>query len=309
MQGPKVIVDCDPGHDDVVALMLAGRLADLVGITTVSGNASVESTTRNALIAAQVFGLDVPVHAGSNEPLVAPKRHAEFIHGESGLDGPVLPPLEREHTSEDAVEYLLETTRANPGLWIVATGPLTNIARALRLRPEFARDIAGLSVMGGSLSFGNLTAVAEFNIWCDPEAAAIVFSSGASIRMVGLNVTHEVLVTREHIDAMASIGSSAGTFVAQLLNFFCSTYAEAFFGRHEAPLHDPCAVLAVTHPELFEWVERHVAVELYGEFTRGMTVVDQRELVSPRESTASVATGVDVDAFFDIVVGTLATYQ
>ncbi|NBT37641.1 MAG: ribonucleoside hydrolase, partial [Actinobacteria bacterium] len=195
---PKMIVDCDPGHDDAIALVVAAHFADLVGVTTVAGNAPITATTRNARIILDMIGSSVPLHQGAHRPLVAPPRHAAYVHGESGLDGADLPEPSRPADSENAIDYLIETCRATEGIWLVPTGPLTNIALALRAAPDLASRIAGISLMGGG-SFGNRSAAAEFNIWADPEAASVVFDYGHRLIMSGLDVTHRLQATPERI--------------------------------------------------------------------------------------------------------------
>jgi inosine-uridine nucleoside N-ribohydrolase len=170
----QMIVDCDPGHDDAIALVVAAKYANLVGVTTVAGNAPIAATTRNARIVLDMIGSSAPLHQGAHRPLVAPPRDAAYVHGESGLDGADLPAPSRAADSNDAVSYIIETCRATEGIWLAPTGPLTNIALALRSAPDLRDRIAGISLMGGG-TFGNRTTVAEFNIWADPEAAAMVF--------------------------------------------------------------------------------------------------------------------------------------
>ncbi len=291
MNAPAVILDCDPGHDDFFAILLAQRFTELRGITTVVGNTSIQNATRNACIAADVCGFTGPIVAGSAWPLVGQPHYAEHIHGASGLDGPALPEIIRPATEGDAASFLL--AEAGPDTWIVATGPLTNLALAMRSDPGLAGRVAGISIMGGSTSFGNVTPAAEFNIWHDPEAASIVFSSGAAIRMLGLNVTHTVLVDRGYTDRLAALGSSAGSFSSQLLGAYLNSYDRISGKPGSAPLHDPCALLAVSHPDLFGFVAAHVDVELDGELTRGMTVVDQRELADLESPNAQVAVTAD----------------
>lgn len=301
-----ILVDCDPGHDDALALLVAARRAELVAVTTVSGNAPLKSTLRNALVTLQVAGIEVPVHAGADRPLVQPPRHAAFIHGDSGLDGPELPTLEREPSDVPAVRAILDAAERYDGLWLVATGPLTNVALALRQEPGLAQRLRGISVMGGSFSAGNVTAVAEFNIWADPEAAAIVFDAGAPLLMAGLDVTHQLQIDEARIARIRAQGGAAATFSADLLTYYGRAYQRAFGGAAAGPLHDPCAVLAVTDPELFRVEERHVAVELTGTHTRGMTVVDRRGGGRGATANAQVLTHVDHERAFDAVLDAVA---
>jgi inosine-uridine nucleoside N-ribohydrolase len=304
---PRIILDCDPGHDDALAMLLAGRQCEVVGITTVSGNAPLELTTRNALIISQILDLDIPVHAGVARPLVAEPRHAAYIHGESGLEGPELPELARAATSHDAVRFIVHTVRTQDDLWLVATGPLTNVALALREEPDLAGKLAGISIMGGSSSFGNVTPTAEFNIWADPEAAAIVFASGAKLFMCGLNVTHQFTVDEAFIAQAWVAGNRVGTFVAELLTYYTASYAKTS-GKYKGPLHDPCAVLAITHPELFTFKPRPVSVELTGQFTRGMTVTDEREHMGPAVANVQVAYRIDRERGLELLLEAIRRY-
>jgi inosine-uridine nucleoside N-ribohydrolase len=303
----RVLVDCDPGHDDAIALVLAARHTDLVGITTVAGNAPLERTTANALAVTEMIGVDVPVHAGASRPLLAPLRTAEVIHGQSGLDGADLPTPSRGPASSDAVGYLIETVRAEEGLWLVAVGPLTNVALALRHAPELADRLAGISLMGGSATFGNRTAVAEFNIWADPEAAAIVFESGARIVMSGLNLTLQLLATPERRDALRATGTRTGATLADLLTFYARAYTK-YRGFAGPAVHDACAVLALTHPELVRGEDAHVVIETDGTHTRGMTVVDRRPLAEPPPATVHVLETIAAHEAFAVIVEAAARF-
>ena len=298
-------IDCDPGHDDVVAILMASRFADIVGISTVAGNAPITATTHNALITTQLFDLDVPVHQGCDRPLVRPPVFAANIHGTSGLAGPVLPALTRDPSTEHGVLALLEASHLHRGMWVVPTGPLTNIALALRLDPTLIERIAGISLMGGGPTFGNTTPWAEFNIWADPEAASIVFSCGADIMMCGLNVTHEVLVSVDDAEATRAVGGERSEFLADVLTHFATAYKDVFFADALGPLHDPCAVLALTHPGLFSFERMHVDIELSGSYTRGMTVVDQRGVKGGSTPNVAVATNVRANAVRQLIIETL----
>ncbi len=305
-----MILDCDPGHDDAVAMIVAARFGDLRGVTTVAGNAPLDRTTHNALVIRELLGVDVPVHSGRERPLVAEPRPAEFVHGVSGLDGADLPTPSRPLDGTDAVEFIVETCRAEEGVWLVPTGPLTNIAVVLRHAPDVAGRIAGISLMGGG-TFGNRTATAEFNIWADPEAAAIVFGYGGPLVMAGLDVTHRFQATPVRIARVESIGGQLAEVLTGLFTFFSSMYLQ----RHDegalggAAVHDPLAVLAVTHPDLFESAEHHVAVETIGELTRGSTVIDRRLLVERPAANCRVLLDVDDAAAFDLVVDAIAHFS
>lgn len=309
MGRPRVLIDCDPGHDDAIAILLAARHAEIVGITTVSGNASVAATTANALLVTQILGIEAPVHAGAARPLLAPVRWAADVHGESGLDGPVRPALLRTQASDDAVGFLLEATRREEGLWLVATGPLTNVALALRTDAHLADRLAGITLMGGSAGSGNVTAVAEFNAWCDPEAAAIVFGAACPVWMSGLDLTHQVLVRPPLVERIRCLGSTVASFVADLFDFYLDAYAATHFGERAAPLHDPCAVLALTHPTFFERQAAPISVETTGRLTRGMTVLDRRpaggrrgSASADRASSTEWVHTADADAISELLV-------
>lgn len=306
---PRIVLDCDPGHDDALAIAVAGRHADLLGITTVAGNVPLPLTTRNTLAMVEVLGLDVPVHAGSPRPIVAEPRTAEFIHGSSGLDGPALPEHRRGVDSRDAVRFLVDTVRAHDDVWIVATGPLTNVALAMRSAPDIVERLGGVAFMGGGTTFGNVTAAAEFNILVDPEAAAIVVGSGVELIMAGLNVTHGWMIDEAVTARIRERGGVAAGFCAALLDYYGDAYARAFSGRRAGPLHDPCAVLALTHPALFERQAYHVEVETQGVHTRGMTVVDQRGVHRSPTPNVHVLTRIDADAATELLIETLATYD
>jgi inosine-uridine nucleoside N-ribohydrolase len=303
-----MILDCDPGHDDAIAIIVAARHGDLLGITTVAGNAPLDRTTHNALVMRELLGIDVPVHSGAERPLIAEPRPAAFVHGESGLDGAELPTPTRPLDGRDAVEFIVETCRVHEGVWIVAVGPLTNIALALRAAPDLGGRVAGISLMGGG-TFGNRSAVAEFNIWADPEAAAAVFDYGGPLVMAGLDLTHQLIATPARIELVRRLPGRLAATLAGLLTFFSGTYRTRHDGALDgAPVHDPCAVLTLTHPDLVTSVPRHVAVETAGGLTRGMTVIDQRTLVDRPPPTCDVLTGIDADAAFAVILDAIAFY-
>ncbi|MDC3402411.1 nucleoside hydrolase [bacterium] len=307
---PRLLLDCDPGHDDAIAIVAAARYADLVGITTVAGNAPLERTTHNALVFRDLLGIDVPVHAGSPRPLVAELRAAAFVHGESGLDGADLPAPTTPLDSTDGVGFIIDTCRTVDDVWLVPVGPLTNIALALRTAPDIRQRIAGISLMGGG-TFGNRTPVGEFNIWADPEAAAIVFDYGGPLLMAGLDVTHQLQATPERITRIGQLAGELAGVLADLLGFFSDNYLT----RHDpgtmrgAAVHDPLAVLALTHPDLFARAARHVSVETQGGLTRGMTVIDERAITARLAPNCDVLTSVDHDAAFDLLIDAIAHFS
>ena len=296
-----MILDCDPGHDDAIAILLASRHTELLGVTTVSGNAPIEATTANAQVVLDLLGSDVPVHQGAPRPLVVPAFHADYVHGESGLDGADLPPPSRPPASRDAVGYLVDTCRATEGIWLVPTGPLTNIATALRVAPDLAHRIAGISLMGGG-RFGNRTAAAEFNIWCDPHAAAIVFEYGGPLIMSGLHLTHQFQATPERIARLRPIPGRLSRLLADLLDFFSHTYVSRHQGMRGAAVHDPTAVLALTHPELFTTSQVHVSVETTSELTRGLTLIDDRMLLERPAPNTTLLETIQAEPAFDLIV-------
>jgi inosine-uridine nucleoside N-ribohydrolase len=291
MTRPTIVLDCDPGIDDALALLVASRYANLLAITTVNGNVDVDKTTRNALAVAQLAGLAAEVHRGNAEPLVPNLIDAAHVHGANGL-GPVdidehlarAGHAPRTPAGHDAVGFLLEITRARRDIHLVAVGPLTNVAMAMRRDPDFASRLASLTIMGGSSIGGNVTAAGEFNIFVDPEAAAIVLDAGVRPRLVTLDVTTRVTVGQNEVAQLRAAATTTSRFVADALGEY----------QRVSALHDPCAVLAVTHPELFGFVGRRVDVELDGRHTRGMTIIDHR--LSARGRNHNVLVGTSVDA-------------
>jgi len=303
-----IILDCDPGHDDAIAIIVAARHTEVLGITTVAGNAPLSATTRNAIIVRDLVGLDAPVHAGANRPFLQEPKHADYVHGKSGMDGADLPEPSGPPASHDAVGFIIDTCREREGIWLVPTGPLTNIALALRAAPDLASRIAGISLMGGG-TFGNRTAAAEFNIWCDPEAAAVVFGYGGPLVMAGLDLTHQFQAVPQRIDMVRSVPGRLATVLADLLDFFSGTYRSRHHGIAGAAVHDPCAVMALTHPHLFQRRFAHVEIETTGHHTQGMTVIDQRDLKEVPEPNCDWLTGIDADAAWDVVVESIAHFS
>ena len=296
-----IILDCDPGHDDAIALLLAlaSPELELLGVTTTSGNQTLEKTTANALRVLERVGReDVPVASGADRPLARALVVAAHVHGESGLDGPALPPATTEPVSDDAIAFIAERTP----LTLVATGPLTNVARYLDAHGT--DGIERVVLMGGAIAEGNYTPAAEFNVWCDPEAAQRVFSSGLDLTMCGLDVTHKALLGPAVEERLRAAGR-IGTFVAEL-NVFFSRYHRETYGWDGAPIHDAVAVAHVIRPELLETRLRNVEVELESELTRGRTVVDLWNRTD-RAPNVHVAVDLDVDGFFELLVERIAS--
>ncbi len=312
------IIDCDPGHDDVMAILLGARTFDLRGITTVHGNASEEQTTRNARQTVEFAELtDIPIAAGMPRPLVRQPHYAPEVHGKTGLDGPDLPAPMVALDPRHAVDFILELSHTVPDLHLIPVGPLTNVAVALQRDPSLPARIKQISLMGGSLTYGNTTPTAEFNIWADAEAAHVVYSSGIPIKMLGLNVTRQVPATPEHRAKIRSIGTRTATIVADILDFYSEQLAR-LFGLPGGSMHDPLAVAALIDPEIVTFEPMHVAVELRGELTYGMTVCDARHLRSDYQGSqlhrgaapnVEVAVAVKPERFWELFLDTLATYR
>ncbi|MFB9904831.1 nucleoside hydrolase [Allokutzneria oryzae] len=311
-----IILDCDPGHDDALAILLAAAnpAIDLLAITTVAGNQTLARTTLNARRVCTVAGItDVPIAAGRSRPLcgdtapVGARIGGVEVHGESGLDGPHFGTPAVEVSTKDAVALMREILLSHKEpVTLVPTGPLTNVAVLLRDHPEVLPHIAEVVLMGGGHGIGNVTPVAEFNIYCDPEAADLVLTSGLPITLCGLNVTHQALATQEVCDRMARIGTPLATLCVELLTFFTSTY-KAIWGFPAPPLHDPVAVARLIDPATVLTRPAAVAIELTGEHTRGATVIDFHG-VTDRRPNAHVATTLDTDRFWDLIISAIASF-
>ena len=304
----KIILDCDPGHDDAVALLLAwgSPEIELAAVTTVMGNQTIEKVTRNALSVARVAGITgVPFAKGSHRPLVRALQTAEDIHGSSGLDGPVLPEPTIELDARHAVDLIIDTIMASePGeITLVPTGALTNIALAVRKEPRIVARVKQVVLMGGGFHVGNWSATSEFNIVIDPEAAHIVFNESWPLTMVGLDVTHEALATPKVAAAIAAVGTGPARFVGELLEFFAHSYKDQQ-GFDYPPVHDPCAVAFVIDPTVMEVRKVPLDVELTGTLTLGMTVADFRS-PAPDDCTTQVAMNLDHGKFWALVVDAL----
>ena len=311
----KILIDCDPGHDDAVAILYAARHLDLVGVSTTHGNNTIANVTRNAGSVLALGGIDVALAMGSAEPLVGGPLKGAEAHGSTGLDGAVLPAPARAPVDAHAVEFLIETARVHQGELVLAViGPATNVALAIEKEPRFAGWLREITVMGGSAGRGNIGAVVEYNVWCDPEAAAVLFGCGAPLRMVGYDITSVTGTNAADVSRLRSGGRVART-IGNLLAFYLARQEE-FFGLDIAPLHDVCAIVPYVMPELLEYRHCHVDVELAGKLTRGMTVCDFRtltdagmELRGGKAPNAYVAVGVQARALVDHVIQTLLEYS
>ncbi|MCQ4169447.1 MULTISPECIES: pyrimidine-specific ribonucleoside hydrolase RihA [Hafnia] len=300
-----IILDCDPGHDDAIALILAlaSPELELKAVTTSAGNQTPDKTLRNALrILTLLQRSDIPVAGGAVKPLMRELIIADNVHGESGLDGPDLPEPNFAPQTCNAVELIAQTLRASQQpVTVVATGPLTNIALLLTSHPELHAKISRIVIMGGAAMLGNWTPAAEFNIYVDPEAAEIVFQSGLPIVMAGLDVTHRAQIMSEDIERFRHLSNPVADVVADLLDFFMEYHKQEKWGFQGAPLHDPCTIAWLIKPEIFTCVDRWVGVETQGKYTQGMTVVDYYSLTANQPNT-TVMMDVDRQAFVDLLV-------
>ena len=305
-----VLIDCDPGHDDAVMLMLAvgsGRF-DIKAITTSAGNQTQAKTLTNALKIINLMGVDIPVYKGQEKPLFRDLIIADQVHGEMGLDGPVLPEPVQRPEAMLAVEAMAKIlSESAEKITLVPTGPLTNIALLLLIYPHLKPRIERISLMGGGAFRGNITPTAEFNIYVDPEAASVVFNSGVPITMCGLDVTHQALVFDKDIERFRAIGNQSGRVFAELMDFF------SIFYRSERPeldggaaLHDPCAIAWLIDPSMFTTKPCYVDVELTGTLTKGTTVVDFFDVLKKAPNVDFVY-GIDREQYIELIYKSVAT--
>jgi len=296
-----IILDCDPGIDDALAIAFAhGHPGlELKGITTVAGNVGLARTTENALAVAEFVGArNTPVAAGCATPLVRPALDARHVHGESGLGGAQLPPSTRIPVQAHAIDFIIDTVRAAPGeVTLVATGPLTNIAMAVRKEPRLTQWVKDFVIMGGSAGRGNVTPAAEYNMWADPEAAAAVFGAGWTVTVLGLDVTLKTGATAATLARMGELGSLGADLLLPALSQYQSTAEPG-----GPAVHDVCAVVYVAQPELFGLKAAQVQVETTGRLTSGMTVTD----FAATGHNALVAMTIDTEQFWDLTLGTYA---
>jgi inosine-uridine nucleoside N-ribohydrolase len=302
------ILDCDPGHDDAIALLLALASPEInvLGVTTVSGNQTLEKTTANAIRVLDHIGRrDVPVAAGANRPLVRERQTAAEVHGESGLDGPRLPPPSRTPEQAHAIDWIASTVMESPEpVTLIATGPLTNIALLVARYPELESRLPRIVLMGGAIGEGNTTPAAEFNIWVDPEAASRVFQSGVEVTMVGLDVTHRALMTPDHTQRLAAAGR-AGKLVADLYDFY-ARFHESRYGWDGAPVHDAVAVAHVIDPTLLTTTHCGVVIDTGPEPSRGRTHVDTRHAMGWAPS-CHAAVEIESDRFLELLITRIAS--
>jgi purine nucleosidase/pyrimidine-specific ribonucleoside hydrolase len=299
-----IILDCDPGHDDAVAILLAvsSPAINLLAVTTCFGNCSIEDATRNALRILTLAGAtDVPVGRGAGDPLVAPLELGNYVHGKSGLDGPEMPEPAFEVSELSAVELMHSIISVhNEPVTMVVTGPMTNMAQLLRSYPGDAKNISEVIFMGGSTERGNHTPSAEFNTFADPEALQEVVDSGLPIRMVGLNLTHQALAVPEVVERMMAMDHVIGKTCAEWMGFFGSSY-RAVWSFDSPPVHDPCTIAALIDPTLITWQKTFLAVELEGKWSRGETITDLHNRFE-FEPNAEVALTLDSTRYWNLVL-------
>jgi inosine-uridine nucleoside N-ribohydrolase len=301
-----ILIDCDPGHDDAIALLLALASPELeiLGVTTVAGNQTLDKTTANALRILEFAGrTEIDVAAGADRPLIRDPFVAAYVHGETGLDGPDLPPAQGSPVDRHAVDFLADRIRERNGeVTLVPTGPLTNVALMLALHPD--AQPARIVLMGGAVAEGNVTPAAEFNIWWDPEAAARVFASGIDLTMVGLDVTHKALFTPAHVGRLTG---RVGKMVTELLRFYDRFHSEVY-GFDGSPIHDAVAVAQALRSDLVETRFRNVEIDVESELCRGRTVVDLWRRTE-REPNAHVGVDIDADGFLELLVERINSLQ
>jgi inosine-uridine nucleoside N-ribohydrolase len=303
----KIVLDTDPGHDDAIALLLAlaSRELELLGVTTVAGNQTLEKTTANALKILEFVGrTDVPVHVGCERPLVREQWVAAYVHGESGLDGPSLPDPQAAPAEGHAIEFIARLVEEQDGVTLVPVGPLTNIGLLLARYPGIEERVDGIVLMGGAIAEGNVTPAAEFNIWADPEAAARVFASGLDVTMVGLDVTHRALMRPDHVERLRASGR-VGELVAELYDFYHGHH-QRMYGWEGSPVHDALAVAHVIRDDLVRTEARYVEVDVGPEPGRGRTYVDLWRRTG-NEANAHVGVDVDGPAFVEFLLERLAS--
>lgn len=310
MKKRKIILDCDPGHDDAIAMLMAAKhpQIDLLGITIVAGNQTLDKTLVNGLNVCQLLGIDVPVYAGMPQPLVRRQVVADNVHGESGLDGPVFSELTRKAEAKNGVQYIIDTLMESEGdITLVPVGPLTNIAVAMRMQPLIIPKIQEIVLMGGAYGTGNFTPSAEFNIFADPEAAKVVFTSGVPLVMMGLDLTNQTICTAEIIKRMEKVGNQASQLFSDIMNFTLKSQYECF-GLDGGPLHDATCIGYLICPEAFEMKEMSVEVDTNQGPCYGRTVCDEHDVLAQKPN-ANVGVNIDVSHFWDLVEACIRMYS
>ena len=310
MQKEKIILDCDPGHDDAVAIMLAAinPKIELLGITVVAGNQKLEKTVNNALKVCNHLNLDVPVYSGMSRPMIREQLIADDIHGETGLDGPKFEELKIKAEDKHAVNFIIETLmNSDEKITLVPTGPLTNIGMAIRFEPRIIEKINRIVLMGGSYQLGNMTPAAEFNILADPDAAHIVFSSGVKVVMMGLDLTRQASATKEVVEKIKSLNNKASKLFVDLMEFFAASQKNVF-GWSAPPVHDPTTIAYIIDPECIEVKPMFCEIELWSERSYGRTLCDYFGILK-KEPNVDVAVKLDFERFWNLIYENLKLYD
>ena len=310
MKKEKIILDCDPGHDDAVAIMLAGinPKIELLGITVVAGNQKLEKTVNNALKVCNHLNLNVPVYSGMSRPMIREQLIADDIHGETGLDGPKFEELKIKAEDKHAVNFIIDTLmNSDEKVTLVPTGPLTNIGMAIRFEPRIIEKINRIVLMGGSYQLGNMTPAAEFNILADPDAAHIVFSSGLKIVMMGLDLTRQASATKEVVEKIKSLNNKASKLFVDLMEFFAASQKNVY-GWSAPPVHDPTTIAYIIDPECIEVKPMFCEIELWSEKSYGRTLCDYFGILK-KEPNVDVAVKLDFDKFWNLVYENLKLYD
>lgn len=309
MKKRKIILDCDPGHDDAIAIMLAARhpAIDLLGITIVAGNQTLNKTLVNGLNVCQKLDINVPIHAGMPKPIMREQIVADNIHGESGLDGPKFAPLVRKAESKHAIQYIIDTLMNSDGdITLVPVGPLTNIAVAMRMQPAILLKIREIVLMGGAYGTGNFTPSAEFNIYADPEAARVVFTSGVPLVMMGLDLTNQTTCTADVISRMKKVGGPAGELFSDIMSFTLKTQYENY-GLAGGPVHDATCIGYLINPDAFKMQDMYVEIDVNNGPCYGRTVCDELG-VTGKQSNTKVGMTIHTKWFWDLVEACVRMY-
>jgi len=310
MTKEKIILDVDPGHDDAVAIMLAARnpKIDLLGITVVAGNQTLEKTVNNTLNICSHLNINVPIAAGMSVPMVRKQIIANDIHGETGLDGPEFGEITVELDKRHAVDFIIDMLMESDGdIILVPTGPLSNIGMAMKKEPRIVEKIKKIVLMGGAYTIGNTTPSAEFNILADPEAAHVVFSSGRPIVMMGLDLTRQALATKEVVDKIKTIGNKASNLFVDIIEFFTKTQKEVF-GWDAPPTHDPTTVAYLIDPSIVETKPMYTEIEIWSPSSYGRTICDYYN-VTGKKPNVEVAIKLDFEKFWNLIYETLKMYD
>ena len=304
----NIILDCDPGHDDAIAILLAGNHPDLnlLGISVVAGNQTIRKTATNAYNVARYLGIDCPIAIGCEFPMVRERLTCAAVHGESGLDGFDFPNYNRTYDKRHGVNLIIDSVLNNEDVIVVATGPLTNVAMALKMEPKLYKQIKEIVLMGGSVDNGNTSPAAEFNIMCDPEAAHVVFTSGIPVKMIGLNVTRKVLVTDQVIERMGKINNSASDMFVKLMKTFNENQRKTF--KMDGPLHDPATIASLIDDKLIEFQSMNVEIDISHGPSYGRTNCDVFDYLHAPHN-ALVAMNIDVNRYWDIIEKGIKRYK